>query len=139
MVRSRQTSTKTASGYWSAYWSLVSAKLVLKPQALTFKRISAFGKGNCSLGIRIYSLHISPSSSPWAQSLMKSHACPSLIAVPFQQLKEPSRDIFEPEADPREKENKPHFRLLSCLLLQQVIGSCGTPKRKTPCEIPSTQ
>ncbi|KAI6071499.1 CAP-Gly domain-containing linker protein 4 [Aix galericulata] len=61
------------------------------------------------LRIWIYSLHISPSSSPSRQSLMKSHAWPSLIDVPFQQMKEPSRAIFDTEADPREKENKSHF------------------------------
>jgi len=81
---------------------------VLKSQVLQFKTIIAFGEGGCSLGGWIYSLHISPSSSPSAQSLMKSHACPSLIAVPFQQLKEPSRAIFEPEADPRGKKKTEH-------------------------------
>lgn len=114
--------------------------LVLQYQTLKFKPINASGKGWYNPGVRIYSLHISPSSSPSAQSWMKSHACPSLIAVPFQQLKEPSRAIFERAADPREKEktnkntsdNQVPFN-------QQVTASCLTLKGQTPCEISSIQ
>lgn len=141
MLFSRQTSRETARVTEDTGLLIVpNQSIVLKSQALKFKTINAFGKGGCSLGVWIYSLHISPSSSPSAQSLMKSHVCPSLTAVPFQQLKEPSRAIFEPEPDPREKENKNHFRLLNCLpLSQQVVGSWITLNGRTPCEIPLIQ
>lgn len=139
MVHSRQTPREAASvvgdtGLLIAPNESVSAK----SQTLKFKPISASGKGWYNLGVRIYSLHISPSSSPSAQSWIKSHACPSLITVPFQQLKEPSRAIFEREADPREKEKNQqnHFRQPNYLPFnQQVIASCITLKGWTLCEI----
>lgn len=95
--------------------------LVLKSQTLKFKPINASGKGWYNLGVRIYSLHISPSSSPSAQSWMKSHACPSLITVPFQQLKEPSRAIFEREPAPREKEKNNKNTLDNQIVFHSIL------------------
>lgn len=128
-------------GIQVVWWHQMSL-LVLKSQTSKFKPISASGKGWYNLGVRVYSLHISPSSSPSAQSWVKSHACPSLITVPFQQLKEPSRAIFEREADPREKgkNQQNHFRWPNCFpFKQQVIASCITLEDWTPCEIFSIQ
>lgn len=143
MVHSRQTSRKWQL-LWGmqVFWQHQMSRLVLKSQTLKFKPINASGKGWYNLGVRIYSLHISPSSSPSAQSWMKSHACPSLIIVPFQQLKEPSRAIFEREADPREKEKKPTktLQITNCLPFHQhVIASGITLKGWTPHEIFSIQ
>lgn len=77
--------------------------------------------------ISVYLLQMSPSSSPSVQSLMKSHACLSLITVPFQQLKKPSRTILEAGRDPRKKENTDKFRVPHHLCPQ-------TPGCKTSCD-----